>query len=97
MTNVQRGLSKITLDKERTIKFDLNTLIDVEDSLGYSLSEMGEKKISIRVMRTLLTAGLKHEDPEITEQYVGSLITMENMQEVQEALGVAMGGTDLKN
>lgn len=92
MANVQRGESKIVLDKERTIKFTLNTLIDVEDALGYSLAEMGDK-VSIRAMRTLLTAGLRHEDAELTEEYVGSLITMENMQDVQEALGKAMGGS----
>jgi hypothetical protein len=92
MANVQRGESKIQLDKERTIKFDLNTLIAVEDSLGYSLAEMGDK-VSIRVMRAMLTAGLRHEDPELTEEYVGSLITMDNMQVVQDALAKAMGGT----
>jgi hypothetical protein len=95
MANVQRGESKIVLDKERTIKFDLNTLIAVEDSLGYSLAEMGDK-VSIRVMRTLLTAGLRHEDAELTEEYVGALITMDNMKDVQDALAVAMGG-NLKN
>lgn len=95
MANVQRGEHKIVLDKERVIKFDLNTLIDVEDSLGFSLAEMGDK-VSIRVMRTLLTAGLRHEDAELTEQYVGSLITMDNMKEVQDALAKAMG-SDLKN
>lgn len=92
MANIQRGESKIVLDKERTIKFDLNTLIDVEDALGHSLAELGEK-ISIRALRTLLTAGLRHEDAEITEQYVGSMITMDNMAEVQEALAKAMGGS----
>lgn len=92
MANVQRGEHVITLDKERTIKFTLNTLIDVEDSLGYSLTELGEN-ISIRVMRTLLTAGLRHEDADLTEDYVGSLITMDNMGEVQEALSNAMGST----
>jgi hypothetical protein len=95
MANVQRGESKVQLDKERTIKFDLNTLISIEDSLGYSLAEMGEN-ISIRVLRTMLTAGLIHEDPELTEEKVGSLITMDNMAEVQEALTIAMGGS-LKN
>jgi hypothetical protein len=95
MANKQRGESKIVLDKERTIKFDLNTLIDIEDSLGYSLAEMGDK-VSIRVMRTMLTAGLKHEDAELTEAYVGSLITMDNMKDVQDALATAMGGS-LKN
>jgi hypothetical protein len=92
MANVQRGEAKITLDKERVIKFDLNALADVEDALGYSLAEIGEK-VSIKTMRTLLTAGLRHEDEDLTERYVGSLITMDNMKEVQEALGVAMGGS----
>jgi CO dehydrogenase/acetyl-CoA synthase epsilon subunit len=94
MANVQRGEATITLDKERTIKFDLNALIDVEESLGFSLAELGDN-MSIKAMRTLLTAGLRHEDEELTERLVGSLITMDNMKEVQEALAVAMG--DVKN
>lgn len=96
MANVQRGEHKIVLDKERTIKFDLNTLIDVEDSLGFSMADIGDN-VSIKVMRTLLTAGLRHEDEELTERYVGSLITMDNMQEVQEVLGKAMGSGEVKN
>lgn len=92
MANVERGEAKITLDKERTIKFTLNTLIEVEDALGHSLADLGDK-ITIRAMRTMLTAGLRHEDPELTEAYVGNLITMDNMGEVQDALGKAMGGS----
>ncbi|HDR3499658.1 TPA: hypothetical protein QCN48_005118 [Bacillus toyonensis] len=92
MANTERGQAKITLDKERTILFTLNTLIDVEDALGHSLAELGDK-ITVRAMRTMLTAGLRHEDPEITETFVGSLITMDNMSEVQDALGKAMGGS----
>jgi hypothetical protein len=90
MANVERGLVTIMLDKERTLKFTLNTLIEVEDSLGFSLASLGDN-ISIRVMRTLLTAGLRHEDKELTEEVVGEYITMDNMGEVQEALAKAMG------
>jgi hypothetical protein len=86
------GLVKIMLDKERTIKFSLNTLIEVEDNLGYSLAELGDN-VSIRAMRTLLTAGLRHEDKELTEEIVGEFISMDNMGEVQEALADAMGGS----
>lgn len=96
MANVERGEQKIMLDKERTIKFTLNTLIEAEDLLGFSLAELGDK-VSIRVMRTLLTAGLRHEDAELTEEYVGSFITMDNMAEVQDALGKAMGSGEVKN
>lgn len=86
------GVVKIMLDKERTIKFSLNTLIEVEDNLGYSLAELGDN-VSIRAMRTLLTAGLRHEDKELTEEIVGEFISMDNMGEVQEALADAMGGS----
>jgi hypothetical protein len=86
------GEVKIMLDKERSLKFTLNTLIEVEDKLGHSLAELGDN-ISIRTVRTLLTAGLRHEDKELTEEYVGEYISMENMAEVQEALGDAMGGS----
>jgi len=88
----ERGLVKINLDKERHLKFTLNTLIEVEESLGYSLADMGDK-VSIKAIRTLLTAGLRHEDKGITEEFVGEFISMDNMAEVQDALGAAMGGT----
>jgi hypothetical protein len=92
MANTERGQVTIMLDKERTLKFTLNTLIDVEDTLGFSLATLGDN-ISIRVMRTLLTAGLRHEDKELTEEFVGDYITMDNMAEVQEALAKSMGDT----
>ncbi|MFA2595281.1 hypothetical protein [Bacillus cereus] len=91
MANTQRGQAKLHLDKERTLLFDLNALADVEDRLGVSMTEIGNN-ISIKIMRTLLHAGLVHEDPELTERQVGSMITMDNIAEVQEALSVAMGG-----
>lgn len=87
-----KGESKIMLDKERTVKFTLNTLINVEDTLGFSLSELGDN-ISIRALRTLLTEGLRHEDAELTEEFVGGYITMDNMSDVQDALSEAMGGS----
>ena len=87
-----KGEVKIMLDKERSLKFTLNTLIEVEDKLGHSLAELGDN-ISIRTVRTLLTAGLRHEDKELTEEFVGEYISMENMAVVQEALGDAMGGS----
>jgi hypothetical protein len=91
MANKQRGEVKISLDRERTLKFTLNTLVDVEERLGHSLSELGDK-ISIKTMRTLLHAGLKHEDKELTEEAVGELISLDNIGEVQKALTAALGG-----
>lgn len=91
MSNIQRGEVKIMLDKERTLKFDLNALIDVEDELGFPLAELGERGVTIKALRSLLFAGLSHEDSELTVRQVGSLITMDNIGEVQDALTKAMG------
>lgn len=92
MANEKRGLVKVMLDKERTLKFDLNALVDVEDNLGFSLAEL-EDKMSIKTLRVLLHAGLQHEDPELTLQDVGRMIDFENLSEVQEALSKALGGS----
>lgn len=92
MANEKRGLVKVMLDKERTLKFDLNALVDVEDNLGFSLAEL-EDKMSIKTLRVLLHAGLLHEDPELTQQDVGRMIDFENLAEVQDALSKALGGS----
>ncbi|MGF9741577.1 hypothetical protein ABEX38_29860 [Priestia megaterium] len=92
MTNALRGEKVLHLDKERTLKFSLNALVEAEEALGFPLSELGDK-MSIRAMRALLYAGLKHEDAELTELQVGDMITMDNMEEVQVALTEAMGGS----
>lgn len=92
MANTKRGEIKIVLDKERTIKFDLNALVEVEDKLGFALTEL-EDKFSIKTLRTLLHAGLVHEDESLTEKEVGGMIGFDNLPEVQEALTAAMGGS----
>lgn len=75
----------IVLDKERELKFDLNALEIVEDMTGTTLDKATEK-VSMRTLKILLYSGLVHQDPDLTVDYVGSLVTMENIKEVSEAL-----------
>lgn len=91
MANVKRGEVKVMLDKERTLKYTLNALAEVEDK-GIDLTQL-DGKVSIKTLRTLLHAGLIHEDPELTEIELGNMITFDNIQPVQEALAAAMGGS----
>lgn len=95
MANVKDVKSKdikITLmdGVERTIKFDLNAMAELEDKYGSvdAAFEMLDKN-SIKALRFILWAGLVHEDESLTEQKVGSLIDMRWMQEIMGTLSEA--------
>ncbi|PFW43801.1 hypothetical protein [Priestia megaterium] len=96
--NKERGESKLTLgEKEFTLRYDLNALVELEDKLGVPLSEMGNIQITIKNVRSMLWAGVIHQEPEITEREVGSYVGMENMEEVQKAISTAFSGVQAKN
>lgn len=95
MSNVQDVKSKnveITLKDgvKRTLVFDLNAMAELEDRYG-SVDEAFAQldKNSIKAIRCILWAGLIHEDPELTEQKVGSLIDMQYLQDLMGSLGTA--------
>lgn len=95
MSNVKDVKSKdikITLNDgvERTIKFTLNALAELEDRYG-SVDEAFKQldNNSIKAVRCILWAGLIHEDPELTEQQVGNLIDIQYMQELMASLNNA--------
>lgn len=92
MANKHRGFVEVELDKKRTIRFTMNAMAEIEDKLGVSLEDMGDIKMSIKNVRTILWAGLIHEDPELTEQEVGDMVDMNNMEYVQEQVALAFGG-----
>lgn len=95
MANVADVISKavkITLTDgvERTIKFTLNAMAELEDRYG-SVEEAFKQldNNSIKAVRCILWAGLIHEDPDLTEQQVGNLIDIQYMQELMASLGDA--------
>lgn len=85
---------KITLSDgvERTIKFTLNAMAELEDRYG-SVEEAFKQldNNSIKAVRCILWAGLIHEDPDLTEQQVGNLIDIQYMQKLMTSLGDAFG------
>lgn len=77
--------------KERHLKYTLNALVEIEDKYGtvdagFELLDKG----SIKAARFILWAGLIHEDPDLTEIEVGSLMDMAYMQELMQTMGNAM-------
>ena len=90
--DVKSKAVKITLTDgvERTIKFTLNAMAELEDRYG-SVEEAFKQldNNSIKAVRCILWAGLIHADPDLTEQQVGNLIDIQYMQELMASLGEA--------
>ena len=81
----------LSLDKPRTVKFDLNAFAELEDKYGsmekaFSAMQSG----SIKAARSLLWAGLLHEDETLTERQVGGMVTLENLGAVMAILSAAL-------
>jgi hypothetical protein len=76
----------LDLDKPRRLRYDLSALADIEEKMGIdSVYEFFEKPLNFRTIRTVVWAGLLHEDPTLTEQDVGRMVDGENYQVVYDA------------
>ncbi|MGD2278204.1 hypothetical protein [Bacillus wiedmannii] len=97
MANKQRGMVDIRLDKKRKLHYNLNALAEIEDALGVKIHEMHTLSLGMKNIRTILWAGLIHEDAELTEETVGSLVDVSNIAEVQTKVQEAFVGGESKN
>lgn len=83
----------IELDKERTLKFDLNAFIELETIYGSVQAVLDRMQTgSIKAVRDILWAGLIHEDESLTPKAVGAMIDMSNLEELTSALTRAVEG-----
>lgn len=89
MANSQRGEITIKLDTERVLKFNLNSLVKLEE-IGVDVQGL-QDNAKISDIRSILWAGLVHEDKELTLEIVGELVDIENLKEVTDAIAKAFG------
>ena len=85
----------IVLDKERKMKVSLNAMILIEELTGKNLMNGKQQvELSLKDIRCFLYALLKDDDPTLTLEQTGALVTIENMgeitQKISEAWGLAM-------
>ncbi|MFD9628678.1 hypothetical protein [Peribacillus muralis] len=97
MANKQKGLISINLDKKRNIRFTLNALGEIEDAFGVPLSKISEIELGVKAVRTMLWAGLIHEDEDLTEREVGNMVDFDNLEEVQAKVSEAFAVATAKN
>ncbi|URZ16859.1 hypothetical protein [Clostridium felsineum] len=84
----------INLDKERHLKFNLNSFRKLEALTGYKITQMSElmQEMSAELITQLLYVGLMHEDKELTMDAVGELVDMDNLDYVANCLMQAVEG-----
>lgn len=88
MKNGEALLIPIELDRPRRLRFDFNALASYEEATGTSVLGDGlEKSLgSATNIRALLWAALLHEEPELTQQQVGAMMHLGNVNELSEKL-----------
>lgn len=83
--------TRLTLDRERTLRLDYNTFADIQEATGLNALQgepFQEANITQpKVLRAVLWACLRDEDPQLTERDAGRLMTLGNIQEIVETIG----------
>ena len=80
----------IELDKARNLRYGMNALVKVEELIGKPITKLDLENISMKDLRSILYAGLYHEDKELTSESVGNLIDeYSDITAIAEKLGEA--------
>lgn len=88
----------IILDKPRSLRYGMNALVRIEELLGKPITKLDFENISINDLRTIMYAGLYHEDKTLTPESVGDLIDeYSDISLAAEKLGEAMTAAFGKN
>ena len=85
--------------KERRVRYNLNAIAEIGDRLEIKvrLDNLGAdllgRELPLRALRTILWAGLIHEDESLTEKEVGGWVDQDNLSEVLEGFFGLFAGT----
>lgn len=87
----------IELDKARNLRYGMNALVKVEELTGKSITKLDLENLSMKDLRTIMFAGLYHEDKDLTPEKVGELIDEYSdigtiATKLAEAFTIAFGG-----
>lgn len=80
----------VELDRARFLRYTIGAIVDVEEQLGYSLTELKSwQSLPVKTIRALLHAGLLAEDNSISKQQVGSSFSLLEFGFVTQAISLA--------
>lgn len=78
----------VMLDRERRLRYPFGVLREMREKFGEAALTGGMKDENLPEM---LLLGLKHEDPTLTVEQVESMVDLENLKEVVQAMTKALG------
>ncbi|MDQ7790138.1 MAG: hypothetical protein RDU41_08810 [Clostridia bacterium] len=82
---------KVQLDKERSLHYDLNAFIALEEYYGDVDSALAAFETgSMKALRSVLWAGLIHEDDSLTPKDVGVLVMVSDVERITAAMMEAL-------
>lgn len=77
---------KLKLDKERTLRLDMNAMVAFEEEAGKAIHNIGSS-MSMKDMRALVWACMLHEDADLKPADVGQWIHPQNLMAVADVIG----------
>lgn len=81
----------LELDRPRTLRYGMSALVKIEELTGKTISKLDLENISMKDLRTIVYAGLFHEDKSLTPEKISELIDeYSELSIVAEKLGEAM-------
>ena len=87
---MKKGVA-IELDKIRMLRYGINALVAIEDLTGKAITALDLANVKMKDLRTIIYAGLSHEDKELTPEKVGEIIdNFGSIEEIAEKVGEAM-------
>jgi len=94
LAKLRKKSVKIEVDDETYyLRYDLNALVELEeayDNIEEAFNFEENPKGAIGKLRKVLFVGLSANHPNITEEDVGGMFTVENLGEFQDAIAKAM-------
>lgn len=94
LSKLRKRSIEIEVDDEvYFLRYDLNALVTLEEAYGdieqaFDFDE--DASGAIGKLRKVLHVGLKANHPDLSEEDVGAMFTMENLNDFQNAVGKAM-------
>jgi len=87
-----------------SLRYDFNALVALEDTLGIPISRWTDiisEQMGVRTIRTLVWAGLLHENEDITLKDVGEMLDISKLDDVSskvlEAVDLAFAPQEKKD
>lgn len=83
---------KVTLDRERTLWFNYNAFIALEEVTGHSIMAGIDPAVfsTAKGIRDFLWAGLLHEEPTLTREQVGEMLSFDRIAGIVEVVAQAL-------